>query len=251
MNPLKAKLAAGETVAGVLVSLPSVAVVQTLAAAGADWIMIDMEHGPIGIEAAHAMIAATAGTDCVPVVRAPGHQQWMPKQVLDAGAFGIIFPMICTRAQAEATVRAVRYPPLGERGFGPFYAPARWGLSLADYIACANDEILNIVLIEHIDAVEAADEILAVPGIDVASIAPFDLSGSLGLTGQRDHPDVRAAIERAEERILANGVVLGGLADSVEAIGRMKARGYRALILGADIGLIGAGAAPLLEAVRR
>jgi 4-hydroxy-2-oxoheptanedioate aldolase len=126
INPLKARLAAGKPAVGLLVSMPSVHIAQVLAAAGFDWLFFDMEHGPIGIESAHAMITATSGSACAPVVRVPWNVHWLAKPVLDAGAMGIIFPMIRSAADAELAVRAVRYPPAGERGFGPFYAPARW-----------------------------------------------------------------------------------------------------------------------------
>jgi 4-hydroxy-2-oxoheptanedioate aldolase len=160
INPLKARLVAGKSAVGLLVSMPSVHATQVLAAAGFDWLFFDMEHGPIGIESAHAMITATNGTPCAPIVRVPWNVHWLVKPVLDAGAMGIIFPMIRSAADAEQAVRAVRYPPAGERGFGPFYAPARFGLTMQTYAEPADREILCILLIEHKDAIEDIDAIL-------------------------------------------------------------------------------------------
>ncbi len=251
MNALKRRLRNDEPCLGLLVSMPSPHLVRTLARAGLDWLFLDMEHGPIDIESAHAMIGATAGTDCTPIVRVPTTETWVAKAALDAGAFGLVFPMVNSRAEAEASVRAIRYPPAGERGVGPLHASLHWGMEMPDYIACANDELLNIVQIEHKDAVANIDEILAVGGLDVALIAPFDLSMSLGIPGQVDHPDQRAAIAHAEEKIRESGLVLGGLALSIEAANDMIARDYRLLLIGFDTGLIGGAVTAALGAINR
>ncbi len=251
MNPLKRRLDEGGTALGFLVSMPSVQLTQILAASGADWLLIDLEHGPIDNATVHAMIAATAGTACAPIVRVPSTEPWLAKPALDAGAFGLVFPMICSARQAQAAARAVRYPPRGVRGWGPFYAPARWGLSSADYTAAANDQVLCIILIEHIEAVRRIDEILAVPGIDVAVIAPFDLSQSLGRPGDFEHPDVAAAMAEAEDKILARGLPMGGLARTSSEANAKIARGYRLLVLGYDTGLIEGAVAAALGGVER
>jgi 4-hydroxy-2-oxoheptanedioate aldolase len=251
MNPLKKRLDEDRPCLGFLLSMPSVGMAQVLAASGADWVMVDLEHGPIDLASAHAMIAATAGTGCTPLARVPSTEPWLAKPLLDAGAFGLIFPMICTRAEAEASVRAIRYPPEGERGWGPFYAPARWGVSRDDYMTQANDELLNIILIEHVNALPHLDDILAVKGIDVAVIAPFDLSVSLGAPGQRDHPDVVGAITVAEEKILAAGITLGGLALGAEEANAKIERGYRLLVLGYDVALLEGAAATALAGINR
>lgn len=252
INPLRRKLEAGGTGAGVLVTMPSVNLTQVLAASGFDYLFIDMEHGPIDVASAHHLIQATAGTDCAPLVRVSKPDLALTKPVLDSGAMGMIFPMVNDRATAEATIRATRYPPEGERGWGPFYAPARWGLDGAvSYFERANAEILNIVLIEHIDAIENIDEIVAVPGIDVAAIAPMDLSVSMGLPGQREHPEILAAIKRAETAILGAGLWLGGMALSVEEANAKIAAGYRFLILGYDVMLIERAARGVLDGIRR
>ena len=238
MNTIKRKLKADQPVIGMLVTMPSPHLTQTLAAAGLDWLMIDMEHGAIGVDALHPMLAATAGTDCIPLVRVPLETPAMVKPVLDSGAYGIVFPMVCTRQEAEKTNTLLRYPPVGERGVGPIFAPQRWGLSFPEYIAQANEEIVNFVLIEHIDAVENIAEILAVPGLDAALIAPFDLSASLGEIGNLEHPKVREAIARIEEAVLASPIALGGLALDVADAKAKLDKGYRVLIMGYDVRMI-------------
>ena len=252
INPLKMRLEAGRAGAGMLITMPSVNLAQVLAGAGFDWLFIDLEHGPIDIASVHNLIAATAGTGCAPLVRIPAPDPNLCKPALDAGAMGLIFPMICTRAQAEATVRCVNYPPEGVRGWGPFYAPTRWGLKgPMEYFEAANRELLNVVLIEHIDAIANVEEIVAVPGIDVAIIAPMDLAMSMGRPGDRDHPEVLEAIARAEAAILASPVTLGGMSLSAAEANAKIARGYRVLLMGYDVLLIQQGAAQLLDGMQR
>ena len=250
MNPLQACIRQGRPALGMLLTIPSPTVAQVLAAAGLDWLFIDMEHAPFDLESAHAIIAATKGTECAVVARVPTVQRWLAKPLLDAGAHGIVFPMVCSRAEAEEAALAVRYPPVGERGYGPFYAPARWGLSMADYIARANDYVTCMPLIEHIDAVRNLDDILSVPGLDVGFIAPFDLSASLGHPGEREHPAVAQAIATAEEKIAASPLALGGLARDAEDAAAMVARGYQAVMLGFDIGYLEGAVRASIEHIR-
>jgi 4-hydroxy-2-oxoheptanedioate aldolase len=251
INPLKARLAAGKPAVGLLVSMPSVHATQVLAAAGFDWLFFDMEHGPIGIESAHAMITATNGTPCAPIVRVPWNVHWLVKPVLDAGAMGIIFPMIRSAADAEQAVRAVRYPPAGERGFGPFYAPARFGLTMQTYAEPADREILCILLIEHKDAIDDIDAILRVPGVDACLIAPFDLAMSYGHRDGPDHPEVQDGIRRAEQAIAASPIHLGGLALTGEIANAMIGRGYRLILTGFDTLLLQRAAGEILGAIDR
>jgi len=250
-NPLKQRLGENRPILGYLVSMPSVQLVQVLARSGVDWLMIDMEHAPIGIESVAAMIAATSGTPATPIVRVPGPVSDLVKPVLDCGAFGVAFPQIATRAEAEATVRAVRYQPQGRRGYGPAYAGLRWGLPSLDYLGVANENVLNIVLIESVAGVDALDDILAVDGLDIVAVARGDLSENLGVAGQFDHPRLREVVARAEAKIAARkGVALGGIAFNPGEAKAMIERGYRFVVLGSDVGLIGGAAAGMLKAIR-
>jgi 4-hydroxy-2-oxoheptanedioate aldolase len=180
------------------------------------------------------MTAATTGTPATPLVRVPWNVPWLVKPVLDAGALGICFPMIADAADAEMAVRSLRYPPDGDRGWGPFYAHLRWGETPAGYVARANDAVFAMLLIERPEAILRFDEIVRVPGIDMLVIAPFDLSVIMGRPGEVGHPDVQAAIAQAERTILASGVPLGGAALTPEAANAMVERGYRGLFLGFD-----------------
>lgn len=249
-NGFKQMLQAGQPSFGVIVTTPSIQIVQVLAAAGLDWIIIDMEHGAIDLQAAHALITCTAGTAMAPLLRLPWSHPWQAKAPMDLGALGIVFPMICTREQAEAAVRSVRYPPLGERLWGPFYAPMRWGCSMPEYIAAANDTIMAIATIEHPEAIRNIDAMMSVPGLDLAFIGPGDLAMSLGIPGQFDHPAFGAAVTEAEAGILKHNVALGGVARTPNQARRMLDRGYRALVLGFDWSLLHDATARLLEDMR-
>lgn len=251
MNPLKQRLGENRAIMGYLVSMANVQLVQVLARSGVDWLMIDMEHAPIGIESVAAMIAATGGTPATPIVRVPGPLSDAVKPVLDCGAYGVVFPQVSTREEAEATVRAVRYSPRGGRGYGPTYAGLRWGVPSLEYLRIANDSILNVVLIESLAAVDALDDILSVDGLDIVAVARGDLSQNLGVAGQYDHPRLAEVVARAEAKIMARkGVALGGIAfDAVEARA-MVGRGYRFIVLGSDAGLIGGAATSMMRAIR-
>ena len=250
VTPLRRKLKAGTPTFGYVVSIPSPANVQIMARSGADWLLIDMEHSPITMADAQTMMAVMAGTDCAPVIRVPSESSAQIKQALDCGAHGIVFPMINDAEKARTTVEALRYPPKGKRGFGPLFAPMQWQLSPADYLARADDEIINWVLVETAAGVDNLDDILAVPGLDIVALARGDLSSDLGVPGQMDHPKVNALVEQAEHKIKAAGVTLSGVATSPEDARAMAARGYKVIVMGLDIGLLQGGMTAALSTAR-
>ena len=237
---LKERLAAGETVRGIFHEIPSAVAAQATAAAGADFIVVDREPGPIGREQMHAMIAATSGTACAALVRVPSIDEGEAKVALDAGADGVLFPLIRSRQDAERAVAATHYPPQGTRGWGPFVAHARFGVPLAEHLARVGPQAVGCLLLETAEAVEHADAILAVPGIDVAFVAPFDLSTALGVHGQFDAPVLRQAVEVLEAAAARHRVTLGGAALSEEQTRALIARGHRFLVQGIDVLMLGA-----------
>ena len=251
LGSLRRSLAEGRPTLGYLVTTPSVQIVQALARTGVDWLMLDTEHAPVGIESVAAMVAATGGTPATPIVRVPAARPELVKPVLDCGALGVVFPQIASREEAEAAVQTVRYAPNGQRGYGPTYAALRWGLTNLDYLRAANDAVLSVVLIESPAGVDALDDILTVDGLDVVAVARGDLSQSLGVAGQFDHPRLREVVARAEAKILAHGkVALGGIAFSPDDARAMIARGHRFVVLGSDAGLISGAAQRMVQAIR-
>lgn len=248
-NPLKAKIKAGLPVFGIMVTIPSVQVIQILTRTGFDYIKLDLEHSPISIESVHSMVAATSGTQTVPVARVPGRDSWMLKSILDVGVLGICFPLSRSAADVDKSVRSVLYPPEGERGCGPFCAQYRWDLSVPDYIKTANTQIVTEILIEHIDAVRNIDQILEIPGVDTAFIAPMDLAVSLGVGGNLEHPELKESIAAAEKAILKSKVALGGFSLSGEHTKQLMDRGYKVITLGFDFALLHNGAKEILRAI--
>jgi len=248
-NHLRSKLAAGNPIIGTAVTMPSPQLMRTLVDCGFDWLMVDLEHGPIGPESAQTMINATQGSDCMPLVRLPASETWMAKMPLDIGAMGLFFPLIMTAEDAERAIKSALYPPAGDRGFAPIHAGYRWRKSLTEYAADADEAILKIIMIEHVNAVNQLDNILQVPGIDLIFIAPYDLSQSLDLAGQFDHPIVKKTIEQAEEVVKAAGIDLGGYAGSVNKGQELLDNGYKLLMLGYDGALIETAVKPLLEQI--
>jgi len=209
--------------------IPSAVVTQAIAAAGADAVIIDQEHGPIGFETLHAMIAATQGTDCAPIVRIPEIDDVHVKRALDAGAEGICFPLIRNRQDAERCVSSMRYAPDGRRGWGPFVAHSRWDTQLFDYVDGPGKQTVCTLLIETVDAVENIDEICAVEGIDCLILAPFDLSTELGVSGQLNHPKMLDSVSKIEKAVLKAGIPLGGVGFTKDATKVLIEKGYRLL----------------------
>lgn len=182
-NHVKAKLRAGEPALGAWLSLPSVATARIMARLGYDWLVVDMEHSAQdpGLMAQMVATIADAGT-CAPLVRLPVNSVEWFKWALDAGAWGVIVPMVNTREEAAQAVRCSRYPPLGSRSIGGTFAPYGFGTTQwSEYLAVANEEVLLVVQIESAEALHNLDAILSVPGIDAAFVGPNDLHLQIGL----------------------------------------------------------------------
>jgi 4-hydroxy-2-oxoheptanedioate aldolase len=245
-NRVKALLEAGEPTLGVVMTMPSPLAAETLAGSGFDWMWIDMEHSPIDLETVDRMIQAMQGTPTVPIVRVAWNREWLPKPVLDLGAMGIMVPWINSRQQAVEAVQAVRYPPEGVRGVGASVAARRWGLPTAEYLKVANREILAILQIETIEAVNRIDEILTVPGIDVIFVGPNDLASSMGLLGQPAHPRVEEAIQKVLAATKKAKVPAGILGFSPEAAHRRIEQGFQFIAVASDGSLLSSGARGML-----
>jgi len=238
VNPnvfMKQRLLSGDVLRGVLTLIPSAVVTQTLAAAGADFVVIDREHGPIGLETMHAMIAATAGTTCAPLVRVNSIDEAETKAALDAGAEGIVFPLVRTADDAERCVSYVNYPPMGVRGFGPFVTHSRHQTTLFDYGETVGSMITCGLLLETVEAVENVDEILEVPGVDFVVPAQFDLSTALGVSGQFQSPVFIDAVTTLEGAVDSSSVPVGGVAFTPEQTSVLLRKGYRVLFHGFDV----------------
>jgi len=192
---LKNRLAAGDVCFGTWVFSTDPTTTELLSESGYDFLIIESEHCAWNIESVQTSIMAAKGADVTILVRVAWNDAVMMKQVLDAGAGGVVVPLIRNADDARRAVAACMYPPLGLRGFGP-RRPSSYGRKGAEYVASANDNIVVVAQIEHTDAVDNIDEILAVPGLTGVLIGRNDLSGSMGILGQTEHPRVVAAIDQ-------------------------------------------------------
>ena len=247
-NRTKQLLRAGQPAFGTFMALGSTLGAEQLAHAGFDWLVIDQEHGAIDAPLMQGLLQAISATDTVPLVRVPSVEADWIGRALDAGAYGVIVPAVNTRLQAEAAVRATRYPPQGERGIGGSRTRLYGG---NDYVQHANEEILLVAEIEHRDGVANAAEIFAVPGIDAYFIGPGDLCASLGLphTWDPDFPEYWSALDRVRNAATAAGVP-GGIHTSASGVSKMLGLGYQFIALGFDISFMAQGAAAALDAAR-
>ncbi len=234
-NKLRRALLERQVTLGSWIQIGHPASAEVLARAGFDWVCVDLEHGAIDLAATADIFRALAGFDCVPVVRLPLNDPIWIHRTLDAGARGLIIPMVKTAAEAGAAVREAKYPPLGARGFG--YSRANlYGADFEDYIASANEEIAMVMQIEHKDAIANLDGILRVEGVDGVFIGPLDLSGSMGITGQLDHPQMVAALDRYRAACLAHRKSAGLhiIRPNQANVRRALEEGYTMLALGLD-----------------
>ena len=184
-----------EVCLGAWMQIGHCAVAEIFARAGFDWVCVDLEHGAIDLETMTSIFRTLDAFDCVPVARLPLNDPVWIHRCLDAGARGLIIPMVNSASEAEKAISEAKYPPRGVRGFG--YSRANMhGMDFDSYIKEANDEIAMVMQIEHKNAIANLEEIARVDGVDGFFIGPLDLSGSMGITGQLDHPDMAAALDK-------------------------------------------------------
>jgi len=250
---LRQRLRAGETVIGSWVNSGSSMIAELMAACGFDFLCVDVEHSAVDLPQTQQLFQAirSGHPDCAAMVRLHGVDYALVKRYLDAGASGVVAPLVRTRDEAMMLVQATKYPPQGLRGVG-FCRANAYGLRLADECARANDEILLAVQIEHIEAVRNIDAILSVPGIDAAFIGPYDLTASMGITAHFDHPDYLAALDAILNACQSHNVAPGihiVPPDPVQAKARIG-EGYRFLAYSLDITMVAAACNEGLAALR-
>lgn len=210
---------------GMFVGIPAPALVEMCGHAGVDFVIIDNEHGPAGIESTEHMLRAARGAGIIPVVRTLEPDIL---RMLDIGASAIQVPQVNTAEQARRIVAAAKYPPVGSRGAAFSTRAAGYGFFGGDpHVKASNEGTSVIVMAETRMAIENIDEIVAVPGVDAVFFGPNDLSFSLGHPGQMQHPEVVAAIEHGVARALAAGIAPGVLAPSVADFHRLRKLGVR------------------------
>lgn len=252
-NTLKRRLLAGEVAVGSWVSMDGLLPAEVMAHAGFEWLVIDMEHGPVTMEAAQGIIMAIRTTETTPLVRVGWNDSALIQQALDIGAYGLVVPMINSRAEAERAIRDARYPPLGERSRGGTRSRLAFHTDATTYGLRANDETLLLVQIETADGLRQAEEIAALDGIDGLFLGPNDMSSALGCWPPvwKDQPAVLAdAIARIPTVARAHGKCAGIMVPNAEAANQCIALGYEFISLTSDSALMEQGIKRELAAVQ-
>jgi 4-hydroxy-2-oxoheptanedioate aldolase len=229
-------------------TVPSSVSAEVMAHCGFDWLCIDLQHGLIDYSEMVQMLQGISSTATVPLVRVPWNEPGIIGKCLDAGAWGIIVPMVNSREEACAAVSACRYAPLGTRSYGPLRANYYAG---SDYFDRANYEVTCIVMVETHVAVDNVDEIVSTPGVDAVYVGPADLSVTLGLPPAPDQPDqsFTDALERVIDACHRHEVIPGIAGNAQTATKRLR-QGFRLVEVASDMRLLGLGARDALEQVR-
>lgn len=218
---------------------------EIMAGSGLDWVLVDMEHVPNGLESVVAQLHAIAGYRTTPVVRVPSGDAVVIKQVLDLGAQTILVPMVSTAEQARTVAAAAQYPPAGIRGVGSALArSARWN-RVEGYLLDGATHVSVFVQIETTEGVDNARSIAETPGIDGVFLGPSDLAASMGLLGQQTHPDVVARVEQAFSEVLPTGKFIGVNAFVAEQARHYVEAGASFVLVGADVALLARGSEAL------
>jgi 4-hydroxy-2-oxoheptanedioate aldolase len=250
-SKLKTRLRQGETTLGGWITVASPMIAEIMAGAGFDWVMIDTEHGGFSNEGLQTCLVAFNGSPSVPMVRVAWNDAVLIKQVLDMGADGILVPMVSSPAEARAAVAACKYPPEGTRGFGPRRA-SDYGRKTDAYVAQANESVIVIVQIEHINGVAQIDEILDTPGIDVACLGPTDLSGSAGVLRQFQHPTVVDGMTRVINAARARQMPASiGITFGDEDMQKWYSAGANFIFVGDDVTMLASHAGNRLATMRK
>jgi 4-hydroxy-2-oxoheptanedioate aldolase len=235
VNRFKAALKAGKMQYGCWSAFANAYAIEMVATAEFDWLVIDGEHAPNDLQTIMQQLQVLDGKHSEGVVRLPIGNEWLVKQVLDAGAQTVLVPLIETAEQARHMARAMLYPPAGIRGSGGAGARASHFSAVSDYIATANDQVCLLVQVETVKGMENLDEILAVDGIDGVFIGPSDLSNDMGHVGNPNAPEVQAAIKAGLAKIAASDKAAGILAVDDKVAQTYASWGAQFLAVGIDV----------------
>lgn len=248
---LKKNLKSGKTLLGAWLGLSDPVAAEVMSHLGYDWLMVDAEHSPITIDTLQMMVLMAQRGGTPVIVRIPWNDIVMIKQTLDVGAEGILVPMVRSAAEAKRAVEYAKYPPQGVRGWAP-RAAADFHRRMKEYTDEANDRTVVWVQIEHIDAVNDIDNILKVPGLDGVFVGPGDLSFSMGIPMQWEHPDLLAAVQLVARKAREAGVPVGAAVDdTVDETMRWLSWGFQFVTLGLDWGLMRESATRILTSVQQ
>lgn len=238
-NLLKENLRKGQTVFGPFCKLQDPAIVEIAALSGFDFVIIDMEHGPYSIESVQNMVRAAEARGITPVVRVTENSETLILRTLDIGVKCIQVPQICTKADADKLVKALKFYPKGERGMCRYVRAAEYtNIGSQNHFGKANDSVISIIHIEGMEGINNLSEIVKVDGIDVIFLGPYDLSQSCGVPGEVDHPKVVKAMKEAVEVAQKYGKSVGTFTESPEKAKMWKDIGVQYISYAVDVGIV-------------
>ena len=239
VNHVRQRLQAGEPSIGTWLALPSPEAAEQVSRLPLDWLVVDAEHSAVDIRTLSQMFTSMAASGIAPMVRIPWNSAENFKRVLDAGAWGVVVPMVNTREEAERAVAAARYYPDGNRSVGGGRHALSWDSSGAEYYQKANDQVLVVLQIDHIDGVRNADEILSVPGVDACFIGPNDLAASMGLglgvSLESDIPELVEAIMTIRDTCKKHGVATGIHTSGAEGVNFRIKQGFQFCAMASEL----------------
>jgi 4-hydroxy-2-oxoheptanedioate aldolase len=246
----RSRVLAGEFLAGSWLNLGSAITAEMAGLCGFDWVVLDHEHGPGSDTTIVSQLQAVAATPAVALVRIAANDPVRFKRVLDAGAQGVVVPYVSTPAEAEAAVAAMRYPPRGVRGVAKLTRSTSFGMTFDDYFAHAHEWLVTVTQIETPQAVGHSAAIAAIDGVDVLFIGPMDLTTSLGIPGEYEHPQAVDAFRHVAAAAKAAGKAAGILLQSPAHVTMCRELGYTFIALGSDGGAASAGLRQAIAALR-
>jgi len=248
MNYIRDRVLSREIVSGTWLNLGAGMTAEIAANAGFDWLVIDLEHGAGDHESCLHQLQAIAGTPASPIVRVAWNEAPRFKRVLDLGAAGVVVPYVTSPEEARHAVAAMRYPPQGIRGAANLNRAADFGKDFASYIANANRNLLTVVQVETEGTLDVVDDIAAIDGVDVLFVGPLDLSLSLGILSQFEHPRFRTALKKVSDAAKNHGKAAGILLSTPDQIEQTVADGFTFIGLGSDGGVLTSGMQSLAAA---
>jgi len=248
MKNLKERIRSGEVVHGCWINLASTISAEIVGQAGFDWLLLDLEHGAGDVAITYQQLQALSASSSTPVVRIDQLSRPKAQRILDAGASGIMFPQIQSAEEAREAIEMMYYPPRGTRGMAKMTRATQFGKFANEYIGSLDQNLLGVIQIETLKALDNIDAIAATDGIDVLFVGPTDLSLSLGILGQLNHPHYQDAIRSIATAAKKYGKAVGVLLQDVNEYEMYYQLGYRFLACGADSMFVRRGAE---EMVRR
>ena len=247
MKNLKKRIKKGETLIGCWLNLGSSVSAEIVGSAGFDWVLIDFEHGSGSEQDVLHQLQALEHSGAASIVRVESYQRQRIHRMLDFGAEGVMVPRIFTPEDAELAAKAIKYQPEGLRGVAKMNRASGYGLNFENYLETEQHELMGVIQIETVEALDNLDKIAAVEGVDVLFIGPMDLSSALGVIGQWEHPLYLDAIEKTSRAALKAGKNAGILLPSPGEFSKYHSLGYRFIACGSDIGFVVDGAKNIVK----